>query len=42
MKEAYLNPPSMMDTDWKLIIFAHHVLSQKSGERETLVFNLAQ
>jgi len=42
MREAYMNPPSLMDADWKLIIVIHNLLSQSNTEGESLVFQLAQ
>ena len=27
MQEAYMNPPTLMDIDWKLVIFINSVLS---------------
>jgi hypothetical protein len=31
-----------MDTDWKLVIFVHNILAQRQGEREHVVFLIAQ
>jgi hypothetical protein len=42
MREAYMNPPSLMDADWKLIIVIHNYLTQGSTEEEALIFQLAQ
>lgn len=32
MQETYLNPPALMDADWKLVIFVHNILSEWSNE----------
>ena len=31
MQEIYLDPPPLMDTNWKLTIFMHSLLSQWSN-----------
>mgnify|MGYP000889879606 CR=1 FL=1 len=42
MQDAFLNPPALMDTDWKLVVFIHNALTQREGEREGLMLALAQ
>lgn len=42
MQDAFLSPPALMDTDWKLVVFIHNALTQREGEREGLMLALAQ
>lgn len=37
-----MNPPALMDADWKLIIVIHNFLSQGTTQEELQVFHLAQ
>ena len=42
MQEIYLDPPPLMDTNWKLTVFMHSLLSQWSNQEEQVIFTLTQ
>jgi len=42
MQDIYLDPPTLMDSNWKLVVFMHSLLSQWTSEEENIIFNLTQ